>query len=157
MASIPGAIPDTLLDESASCIESAPGPSSSNVQPDSFKTEFHPKSGHPTTVDSFSKFDRSQHNVPRSLIDDNSEPWHPFHTPADFEFSEIAHKSALNKDQTNRLLALIQKLCKGKAKLTLQSHHDVTEAWNRAAKLITLVSGSFDFGAHTNWKNKLSC
>lgn len=120
---------------------SVPGPSSANVQPDSFKTEFHPKSGRPTAVDSFSKFDRSQHNaVPRSLIDDNSEPWHPFQTLADFEFSEIAHKSALNKDQTNRLLALIQKLCKGEAKLTLQSHHDVTEAWNRAAKLMTLVS-----------------
>jgi len=121
----------------------APGPSSASVQPDSFKTEFHPKSGRPPTVDTFSTFDRSQHQPPNQPIDaDNSKPWHPFQTLEDFEFSEIAHQAALNKDQTNKLLALIRRISKGEAKLTLESHRDVSEAWKCAAKMMTPVNDS---------------
>ncbi|KAI5983591.1 hypothetical protein EDD15DRAFT_2533716 [Pisolithus albus] len=117
---------------------SVPAPVSANIQPDSFKTEFHPKSGRATTVDSFSTFDRSQGRTQsQPIVDDDSQPWHPFQTREDFEFSEIAHQAALNKDLTNKLLSLIQRIAKGEAKFTLQSHHDVTEAWKCAAKLMT--------------------
>ncbi|KAI5996963.1 hypothetical protein EDD15DRAFT_2528643 [Pisolithus albus] len=117
---------------------SVPAPVSANIQPDSFKTKFHPKSGRATTVDSFSTFDRSQGRTQsQPIVDDDSQPWHPFQTREDFEFSEIAHQAALNKDLTNKLLSLIQWIAKGEAKFTLQSHHDVTEAWKCAAKLMT--------------------
>ncbi|KAI5987001.1 hypothetical protein EDC04DRAFT_2527433, partial [Pisolithus marmoratus] len=55
----------------------------------------------------------------------------------DFEFSELVHKAALNKDLMNQLLALIQCLVSGEAKLTLCSDCDVSEAWAHAAKLMT--------------------
>ncbi|KIK18210.1 hypothetical protein PISMIDRAFT_109892 [Pisolithus microcarpus 441] len=119
------------------CVSRFPLPSAS-IQPDSFKTGFHPKSGHPTMVDSFSTFDRSQGRTQNQpMVDDNSQPWHPFQTHEDFEFSEIAHQAALNKDHMNKLLSLIQRIAKGEAKFTLQSHHDITEAWKCAAKLMT--------------------
>jgi len=41
---IPGGLDDIALHFPA------PGPSSASIQPDSFKTEFHLKSGHPPTV-----------------------------------------------------------------------------------------------------------
>ncbi|KAI6009909.1 hypothetical protein BKA83DRAFT_4133141 [Pisolithus microcarpus] len=115
-------------------------PPSANIQPDSFKTEFHPKSGHPMMVDSFSTFDCSQGQTQNQpMVDDDSQPWHPFQTCEDFEFSEIAHQAALNKDHMNKLLSLIQQnqIAKGKVKFTLQSHHDITKAWKCMAKLMT--------------------
>ncbi|KIK18724.1 hypothetical protein PISMIDRAFT_24608 [Pisolithus microcarpus 441] len=117
-------------------------PPSANIQPDSFKTEFHPKSGHPMMVDSFSTFDCSQGQTQNQpMVDDDSQPWHPFQTCEDFEFSEIAHQAALNKDHMNKLLSLIQQnqIAKGKVKFTLQSHHDITKAWKCMAKLMTPV------------------
>ncbi|KAI5982863.1 hypothetical protein EDD15DRAFT_2179828, partial [Pisolithus albus] len=90
-----------------------------------FKTEFHPKSGCSTAFESFSTFDRTHRDaVSNSVVEDGSEPWHPFQTRGDFEFSELAHKAALNKDLTNQLLALIQRLLSGEARLTLRSDHD---------------------------------
>ncbi|KAI6046824.1 hypothetical protein EDC04DRAFT_2536133, partial [Pisolithus marmoratus] len=104
----------------------------------SFKTEFHPKSGRPMVLESFSTFDHSHHDAgPKSIAENDSEPWHPFQICGDFEFSELAHKAALNKDLMNQLLALIQHLVSGEAKLTLHSDHDVMEAWAHAAKLMT--------------------
>ena len=142
MASIPGPIPGGSDDIGSHF--SASVPSSTNAKPDSFKTEFHLKSGRPTTIDSFSTFDRSQHR-PSLSSTDTSEPWHPFQTLSDFEFSEIAHKAALNKEQTNKLLALMRQVSKGETKITLQSHHEVTEAWKRAAKIMTPVRDLIDF------------
>ncbi|KAI6003353.1 hypothetical protein EDC04DRAFT_2871830 [Pisolithus marmoratus] len=45
---------------------------------------------------------------PKSIAENDSEPWHPFQTCGDFEFSELVHKAALNKDLTNQFLRLIQ-------------------------------------------------
>ncbi|KAI6018238.1 hypothetical protein BKA83DRAFT_4058382, partial [Pisolithus microcarpus] len=106
---------------------------------DSFKTKFHPKSGHPMAFESFSTFDCSHCDaVSKSVIENDSEPWHPFQTCGDFEFSELAHKAALNMDLTNQLLTLIQWLVSSEVRLTLHSDHDIREAWTHAAKLMTL-------------------
>ena len=154
MASIPGG-----SDEIVSHFSVPVGPSSTNAKPDSFKTEFHPKSGRPATVDSFSTFDRrSQHKPSLSTTGDSSEPWHPFQTLGDFEFSEIAHKAALNKEQTNKLLALIRQVSKGETKITLESHHEVTEAWKRAAKTMTPVRSLTEFPCRRDGlRNEITC
>ncbi|KAI6011650.1 hypothetical protein EDC04DRAFT_2871060 [Pisolithus marmoratus] len=66
-------------------------------------------SGHPVALESFSTFDRSHHDAgPKSIAENDSEPWRPFQMHGDFEFSELAHKAALNKDLTNQFLGLIQ-------------------------------------------------
>ncbi|KAG0692969.1 hypothetical protein DFH29DRAFT_985615 [Suillus ampliporus] len=69
-----------------------------------FKTEFHPHSGHPTTIETFSTYG-SGSGTHSPVVDDT--PWHPFTCRADFEFAELVHKAALNKDQTNELLKFI--------------------------------------------------
>ncbi|KAI6010268.1 hypothetical protein EDC04DRAFT_2960654 [Pisolithus marmoratus] len=84
-------------------------PSLGSTHSDSFKTKFHPKSGHPVALESFSTFDHSHHDAgPKSIAENDSEPWHPFQMCGDFEFSELVHKAALNKDLMNQFLGLIQ-------------------------------------------------
>ncbi|KAF9231017.1 hypothetical protein BU15DRAFT_68692 [Melanogaster broomeanus] len=121
MASIPGPVPED------------PVPASADAPLDSFKTEYHPKSGRATITESFSAFSRS-YSTPQPIDD---EPWQPFLTSGDFEFAELAHKAALTKDQTNKLLAFIQRVRNGEAALTFKSHSDVSKAWDRAAAQMT--------------------
>ncbi|KAG1776116.1 hypothetical protein EV702DRAFT_1180116 [Suillus placidus] len=101
---------------------------------DTFKTEYHPNSGRATSIETFSTFGRKQdQRLP--IVDE--EPWQPFSCCADFEFAELAHNAALNKDHTDELLRLIWRIADGQAKLTFKSHHDVSSAWDRAAGQMT--------------------
>ncbi|KAG1763350.1 hypothetical protein EV702DRAFT_982923 [Suillus placidus] len=108
---------------------------------DTFKTEYHPNSGRATSIETFSTFGRKQdQRLP--IVDE--EPWQPFSCHADFEFAELAHNAALNKDHTDELLRLIWRIADGQAKLTFKSHRDVSSAWDRAAGQMTPVRGEQD-------------
>ncbi|KAG1721228.1 uncharacterized protein EDB91DRAFT_1088516 [Suillus paluster] len=63
--------------------------------PHEFKTEIHPHSGHETLLQTFEEFSVAPeaHKAPPA----DKEPWHPFQSHGDFEFSEIALEAALNK------------------------------------------------------------
>ena len=106
---------------------------------DTFKTEYHPHSNRPTAVESFSAYGRStsESDAQSPIID--ADPWHPFTCREDFEFAELAHKAALNKDQTNDLLKLIWRIAEGRTKFTFRSHADITTAWARASSQMTPV------------------
>ncbi|KAG2156018.1 uncharacterized protein EDB93DRAFT_1239132 [Suillus bovinus] len=67
----------------------------------------------------------------------DEEPWQPFSCHADFEFAELAHNAALNKDHTDALLQLVWRIVDGQANITFKSHHDVSVAWDRAAGQMT--------------------
>ncbi|KAG1799033.1 uncharacterized protein HD556DRAFT_1231771 [Suillus plorans] len=101
---------------------------------DTFKTEYHPKSGRATSIETFSMFGRNQDQQP-PIVDE--EPWQPFSCRADFEFAELAHNAALNKDHTDALLQLIWRIVDGHANITFKSHRDVSVAWDRAAGQMT--------------------
>jgi hypothetical protein len=103
---------------------------------DTFKTEYHPHSSRPTTIERFSVYGRGSET--RSPIID-CDPWHPFTCREDFEFAELAHQATLNKDQTNELLKLIWRIAEGHTKFTFKSHADVTTAWARASSQMTPV------------------
>ncbi|KAF8834824.1 hypothetical protein BDN67DRAFT_992580 [Paxillus ammoniavirescens] len=109
-------------------------PATADTPRDTFKTEYHPKSGRVTIIDPFSTFSRSR-SAPPPVVDD--EPWHPFTSRADFEFAEIAHKSALSKEQTDNLLHLIWRILARNTGFTLKSHTDVSDAWTRASMQLT--------------------
>ncbi|KAF8134322.1 hypothetical protein EV363DRAFT_1161139, partial [Boletus edulis] len=102
---------------------------------DSFKTEYHPKSGHATEYESFSCY--GQQSFPPSLPDDT--PWAPFLSQLDFEIAELTHQSAMSKDQVDHLLKLIWSISdsQGKSGFTLRSHNDVTKALSRVASRLT--------------------
>ncbi|KAG1769707.1 hypothetical protein EV702DRAFT_1181706 [Suillus placidus] len=63
-------------------------------QPYEFKTEFHPRSGHQTLYQCFEEFGITPE---MQALPAEQEPWCPFQSRADFEFSEIALDAALNK------------------------------------------------------------
>ncbi|KAG1832600.1 hypothetical protein F4604DRAFT_1886959 [Suillus subluteus] len=98
------------------------------------QAQYHPHSGHATSIETFSAFGRKQDQQP-PIVDE--EPWQPFSCHADFEFAELAHNAALNKDHTDELLRLIWRIADGQAKLTFKSHRDVSSAWDRVAGQMT--------------------
>jgi hypothetical protein len=108
---------------------------------DTFKTEYHPNSGRAPCIETFSAFghpleaDSDTSSLP--IVD--NEPWQPFMCRADFEFAELAHQAALNKDQTNKMLQLIWQIVEGHTKFTFRSHAEVSKAWDRAATQMTPV------------------
>jgi len=109
-----------------------------NSDLDTFKTEYHPNSGRAPSIESFSVYGRKE--VPTPILDE--EPWQPFSCRADFEFADLAHKAALNKDQTDELLQLIWKIAGGHTGFSFKSHGDVSKAWDRAATQMTPVRGA---------------
>ncbi|KAF8433108.1 hypothetical protein L210DRAFT_3650004 [Boletus edulis BED1] len=112
-----------------------PFAATANAAPDSFKTEYHPKSGCATEYESF--FCYGQQSFLPSLSDDT--PWAPFLSRLDFEIAELTHQSAMSKDQVDHLLKLIWSISDSQGKLgfTLRSHNDVTKAWSRVASRLT--------------------
>ncbi|KAG2046352.1 hypothetical protein BDR06DRAFT_899401 [Suillus hirtellus] len=70
----------------------------------------------------------------------DNELWQPFMCRADFEFAELAHQAALNKDQTNKMLVLIWQIAEGHTKFTFKSHAEVSKAWDRSATQMTPIS-----------------
>ncbi|KAF8836532.1 hypothetical protein BDN67DRAFT_910989, partial [Paxillus ammoniavirescens] len=85
----------------------------------------HPKSGQPTVIEQISAFGCTE-AAPKAIIKD--EPYHPFISRADFEFTELAHAAALSREQTNELLHLIYHITSGQSKLNLKSYDDVSKA-----------------------------
>ncbi|KAG2146329.1 hypothetical protein DEU56DRAFT_870107 [Suillus clintonianus] len=96
--------------------------------------EYHPHSGCATSVETFSTFG---HKEPSQLPIIDEQPWQPFACRADFEFAELPHGTALNKNQTDELLRLIWRIVDGQTNFTFKSHGDVSKAWDRAAAQMT--------------------
>ncbi|KAG1896435.1 uncharacterized protein F5891DRAFT_1193009 [Suillus fuscotomentosus] len=87
-------------------------------QPYKFKTEFHPRSGRQTLYQRFEEFGITPET---QVLPAEQEPWRPFQSRADFEFSEIALDAALNKNQIDWLLNLMAQISQGQAKITLKN------------------------------------
>ncbi|KAG2037875.1 hypothetical protein BDR03DRAFT_933870 [Suillus americanus] len=115
-----------------------PVPTASARLPSEFKTEYHPRSGRSTLFQPFDKFCISSEAQHAPIID--KEPWRPFRSRGDFEFSEIAIEAALNKSQINALLSLITRVSEGNAQITLKNEADLSKAWDNAAVELTPFS-----------------
>lgn len=70
----------------------------------------------------------------------DEEPWLPFHSREDFEFSEIVHEAAMNQSQINTLIKFIYHCQENPGGFTLRDYNDVKSSWDRASKLLTGVS-----------------
>ena len=134
-----GSDSDTSMASIPITSQSTPQPATNSPAGDAFKTEYHPNSGRAPAIETFSTFGCSRPTPgPESIVDD--KPWHPFTSRADFEFAELAHQAALNKDQTDRMLQLIWRIVEGNTKFTFKSHLEVSRAWAQAAHQMTPVS-----------------
>ncbi|KAG1859234.1 hypothetical protein F4604DRAFT_1589105 [Suillus subluteus] len=107
------------------------------ITSDTFKTKYHPNSGYAPTIETFLTFGQSIKAEASSPPIVDNKPWEPFTCRADFEFVELAHQAALNKDQTDKMLQLIWQIAEGHAKFTFRSHAEVSKAWDRAATQMT--------------------
>ncbi|KAG6896264.1 hypothetical protein C0992_009421 [Termitomyces sp. T32_za158] len=72
-----------------------------------FKVEYHPHSGIPTKIGSYSDC------FPQTTIPPpDFEPWKPFKSRLDFEIAELGLEAALNKSQLDRLIKLFHRAFK---------------------------------------------
>ncbi|KAG2140569.1 hypothetical protein DEU56DRAFT_870910 [Suillus clintonianus] len=108
-------------------------------RPCEFKTEFHPRSGHETCYQPYEEFGVTPK---QQAIPAEEEPWRPFRSRSDFEFSEIALDAALNENQVDRLLSLMARISQGQAQIMLANKADLRKALDNAAAELT------PFGKH---------
>jgi hypothetical protein len=105
---------------------------------DNIKVEYHPHSGRADRVHHFGNYKRewaAEPSTPR-----NRKPWEPFHSRLDFEFAELALQAALSKEETGRLINLVQRAITGKEQFTLATHKEVQETWSSLEHRFTPVS-----------------
>ncbi|KIM65038.1 hypothetical protein SCLCIDRAFT_23133 [Scleroderma citrinum Foug A] len=115
----------------------SPRPTTDNI--DNIQVEYHPNSGKPTEKYSFAEFTRVHAPKPYKP-DASTDPWYPFRTRLDFEFADLALEAALSKEQTNRLLKLVQRIHSNKERFTLRDYRDVESSWKAASHCMPAVS-----------------
>lgn len=67
------------------------------------------------------------------------EPWRPFRSREDFEFAELVHTAALNKNQIDTLVKLVKQCERNPGSFTFEGASDVEQSWEDASKLLTPV------------------
>jgi len=90
---------------------------------DDIRIEYHPNSGREPETFAFEDFVRA---VPDSVPPVDPDPWKPFRTREDFEFTQLALDSAMSKAQVNEMIGLIHRCTKGeKSCFTLSSYDEM--------------------------------
>ena len=117
---------------------SSQAPGSSGPEIGSIWTEYHPNSGQSTKIESLE--DYFEHTSKPVSPPEDSEPWQPFCSQADFEFAKLALEAALMQGQIEQLIKLFGKCIEGKDLFNLKSHQDLRETWDAASLLLTLVT-----------------
>ncbi|KAF8549243.1 hypothetical protein OG21DRAFT_1488704 [Imleria badia] len=103
---------------------------------DDIRIEYHPHTGLPAETFAFSDFSRTHFPVPPAP-DPDRDPWSPFWTLLDFEIVELALEAVLNKDQTERLIRLLQWLHNQREKFTIRNHADLRATWDASGACLT--------------------
>ena len=114
--------------------------SEADPQLDDICTEYHPNSGWQSVTTPFDQYGCEQPTNADPPL--NEKPWMPFQTRLDFEIAELILDSALNKEQTNRLISLLNR-CAGPAEtFTVRSHSELVKYWDLASNKCVKVSST---------------
>ncbi|PPQ63348.1 hypothetical protein CVT24_006721, partial [Panaeolus cyanescens] len=100
---------------------------------DSIRTQYHPRSQLPTTVVDFDDYQARPSPQPHVFAD----PYSPFKSRTDFEFAEIALKSALTQDQIDAMIQLFERVKSGQDSFNITSHRHLRETWEAASHFVT--------------------
>ncbi|KAF6751895.1 hypothetical protein DFP72DRAFT_991199 [Ephemerocybe angulata] len=103
---------------------------------DDIRTDYHPNSGKPRRHDAFEEY-RRQHRSKPLTPEKKHDPWFPFESRADFEFSELALKCCLNQNQITAFLDIFQRCLDGEDTLHFKNYSDLSRTWNSASHLLT--------------------
>lgn len=125
---------------------SSQAPGSSGLEIGSIRTEYHPNSGRSTKIESLE--DYFEHTPKPVSPPDDSEPWRPFRSRADFEFAKLALEAALTQGQIEQLIQLFGKCIQGEDSFNLKSHQDLRETWDAASVLLTPVPTNVGVSIH---------
>ena len=108
---------------------------------DDIRREYHPNSGCEPEIFRFKDY---QSSPPCATSPVEPEPWLPFKTREDFEFSEIALATAMSRVQVNAMIDLLhQCIRKGKGSFTLSNFNEMRETLKIASnRLPKVCSGS---------------
>ncbi|TFK79039.1 hypothetical protein K466DRAFT_506271, partial [Polyporus arcularius HHB13444] len=96
---------------------------------DDFKVEFHPRANKAPEFARFEDFKSKQVEAPVSVP---KEPWLPFKSRLDFEFSEFCAEAGLNKRQIDSVLKLVQRAAADPTQLHIKTAAEMSAAWERA-------------------------
>ncbi|RDX45276.1 hypothetical protein OH76DRAFT_1444863 [Lentinus brumalis] len=99
------------------------------VAEDDFKVEFHPRANKAPEFARFEDFKSKQVEAPVSVP---KEPWIPFKSRLDFEFSEFCAEAGLNKRQIDSVLKLVQRAAADPTQLHIKTAAEMSAAWERA-------------------------
>ena len=109
-------------------------------QDDDIRVEYHPNSGRCTNI---SKIDEYRQSVPGGKATLEPEPWAPFRTREDFEFTELVLDAGMKKGQVKALIKLFHKCIEGEGSFTIPKYKDMEDtlklASNRLAKVQQMV------------------
>ncbi|KAI6032389.1 hypothetical protein EDC04DRAFT_2605206 [Pisolithus marmoratus] len=67
----------------------------------------------------------------------STDPWYPFWSHLNFEFAELALKTALNREQVNQSLRLIKSIHSTREEFTLSKYNDLQSTWEAASHCMT--------------------
>ena len=111
---------------------SSQAPGSSGPEIGSIWTEYHPNNRRSTKIESLEDyFEQTSKAVSPP---EDSEPWWPFCSQADFEFAKLALEATLMQGQIEQLIQLFGKCIEGKDSFNLKSHQDLHETWDAEYK-----------------------
>ena len=102
------------------------------------RVEYHPSSGRGSEVFGFEEFTRA---APANPPPEDPEPWLPFKTRADFEFTALAQETGMSKAQANALIHLFHQCIEGgKDSFTISSHDEMRDTLKVASERLPNVS-----------------
>jgi len=124
-------------------------PQGSDIEvPADFKTEYHSRSGCLPLLQAAKDF--SHLDAPAMQSDE--QPWQPFKTKANLEFTDIAIQAGLNASHVNALLSIISQVADKSASVTFKNENELRWACDQAAQELTPVCSlpHFWFTVHHN-------
>ncbi|KAK1216916.1 hypothetical protein PQX77_020441 [Marasmius sp. AFHP31] len=98
--------------------------------------EHHPSimaPNHVMSLDSYLRSQREESTPPPPM----KQPWAPFQSRIDFDVANFALQARLNRNLTNALLQLVQRITKGET-VSFKSYNSICELWERASHMSTL-------------------
>ena len=99
--------------------------------------EYHPSSGHNPKIFPFGESTQAAlHSTPPA----DPEPWAPFKTREDFEFTTFVQDAGMLKAQVNKLIDLLHRCVEGgKDSFTLSSHGEMHDTLALASEQLPKV------------------
>ena len=105
---------------------------------DDIKIVYHPKTGKEPLIQSLADYNAADSKI-RTPSRSYEEPWAPYKTRLDFEFSEFVMTAYLNKDHVEKLIALLELAASGEDKLTIANNAELVKIRETSSELLTPV------------------